>query len=124
MQFLFDAHQRHPHRLGLGEFQPPEQFRPAERPERALQTPDHFIHVRKRHHEGDGFAIKLGDPDQGLVDDRLQTFAGMVDLVIGHRHKAPVGRPGIVQQAHDDCGVAVKMILVDLADHQFLVALS
>ena len=58
------------------------------------------------------------------MHDRFETFACVIDFMVCHRHKAPVARPGIIQQAHDDRRIPVKMLFVHLAYLQFLVAFA
>src|SRR3546814_9163070 len=96
--------------------QPPEQLDPAKGKERPIKGLNRFVEVRQRHHEGDRFAVQLGNADQVLEHNWLQFLAGMGHLSISDRDEAPIIAPGIVQDGTNDRGFLIKAGLVHLAD--------
>src|SRR3546814_3857522 len=82
--------------------QPPEQLDPAKGKERPIKGLNRFVEVRQRHHEGDRFAVQLGNADQVLEHNWLQFLAGMGHLSISDRDEAPIIAPGIVQDRSEE----------------------
>src|SRR3546814_9640713 len=75
------------------------------------------LEVRQRHHEGDRFAVQLGNADQVLEHNWLQFLAGMGHLSISDRDEAPIIAPGIVQDGKNDRGFLIKAGLVRSEEH-------
>src|SRR3546814_18065925 len=67
---------RHTCCLHLRCAQPPKQLGPAEGEERTVQRLQHLVEIWQRDHEGDRFALELGDLYQVLEGDRLELLAG------------------------------------------------
>ena len=79
---------------------------------RPSRSASQLIDVGNGDHERDRLAVELGDPDQILVDDRLQFLAGVGDFGLGQRDEPPIVRPGVVEQAEDDRGLARRSSLL------------
>src|SRR3546814_5477195 len=115
---------RHTCCLHLRCAQPPKQLGPAEGEERTVQRLQHLVEIWQRDHEGDRFALELGDLYQVLEGYRLELLAGIGDLGVRQRHKPPIARPGIIQYADDQCRFLIEALRVYLADNDAAVAPS
>ena len=69
--------------------------------------------IRQGHGHRRRLAVDLADPGVLGAHDRLQVLAHVADLGRGHRHEAPVVRPGIIEDLDDRLQLLIEAAHLD-----------